>query len=187
MARMMFANLWLTEGLVLRFLEDSPGAFMVRTTTAATIFEAGIKDNVLPASARAVVNHRILPGETVESVTSRVREIVADERIQIGVFGEGTNPSPVSSSDSPAYELLTKTVRQVVPMEDLLISPYLVGGGTDAKYYAKKSDQVYRFFAGWIPEDDMKGFHGTNERLSVESLESGIRFFQQLIRNSDEL
>ena len=43
-------------------------------------------------------------------------------------------------------------------------------GGTDAKYYAEHSDTVYRFFAGLIPGDDMAGFHGTNERLPVESL-----------------
>ena len=185
--RMVFANQWITGRFLIGGIEESPGAFMIRTSTAATIFNAGVKDNVLPASARAVVNFRILPGDTIESVTTRVREIVADERIRIAQFGEARNASPVSSSDSAAYDLLTRSLRQVVPSDDLLIAPYLVAGGTDAKYYAEHSDTVYRFFAGLIPGDDMAGFHGTNERLPVESLGSAIRFLQQVIRNTDEL
>jgi carboxypeptidase PM20D1 len=184
--RLMFANLWLFRPLVERELVRNPQtAAMVRTTTAATIIEGGVKSNVLPINATAVVNLRILPGETVETVTERVREVIDDERVQ--VTGAGREPSPVSDPDSPAFRLLGKTLRQVIPDDDLVISPYLVMGGTDARYYAGLSENVYRFFPARIGEEDIERAHGTNERLSVESFSASVRYFYQLIKNSDEL
>ncbi len=187
--RVAVANLWLTEPLVKRRMASSiGGAASLRTTTAATIFEAGVKDNVLPITARAVVNFRILPGETVETVTARVRELVADERIEIGVAtGGGQDPSPVSDIEGPAFRLVGRTLREVLPDEDLLITPYLVLGGTDAKYYAGRSRNVFRFLPVFLGEGDMARVHGTNERLSVDSVDLAIRYFRRLIRNTDEL
>ena len=77
--RAVFANLWATRPLVLRKLEESPTTnAMVRTTTAVTIFQAGTKENVLPSRAGAVVNFRILPGDSVEDVLRHVRRVVDD-------------------------------------------------------------------------------------------------------------
>ncbi len=187
--RLAIANLWLTAPLVKRGMANSPGgSASLRTTTAATMFDAGVKDNVLPITARAVVNFRILPGETVESVTERVRAVVDDARITIDTaFGFGQDPSPISDVESPAFRLVGRTLREVLPGEELLVTPYLVLGGTDAKYYAPRSRNVFRFLPVFIREGDMARVHGTNERLSVESVDLAIRYFRRLIRNTDEL
>ncbi len=187
--RMAVANLWLTGPLVERAMASSSGgAAMLRTTTAATMFNAGVKDNVLPMTARAVVNFRILPGDTVASVQARVREVVADERIEIDVALEGSrDPSPISNTDGAAFRLVGRTLREVLPDEDLLIAPYLVLGGTDAKYYAQRSRNVFRFLPVFVGEGDMARIHGTNERLSVDSVDLAIRYFRRLIRNTDGL
>ena len=72
-SRLPLANRWLFGGLIVGQLEKSPTTnAILRTTTAATIFEGGVKDNVLPAHARAVVNFRIKPGDTVEDVLAHV-------------------------------------------------------------------------------------------------------------------
>ncbi len=187
--RAAVANLWLAAPLVKRRMATSNGgAASLRTTTAATMFNAGIKDNVLPIDARAVVNFRILPGETVESVTARVREVIADERIGVSVaFGAGRNPSPVSDVEGAAFRLLGRTLREVLPDEEILITPYLVLGGTDAKYYSGRSRNVFRFLPVFIREGDMVRVHGTNERVSVDSIDLAIRYFRRLIRNTDDL
>jgi carboxypeptidase PM20D1 len=187
-ARAVVSNLWLFKPLFLRLLSRSPqGAAMLRTTTAATMFDAGVKDNVLPISATAVVNFRILPGETVESVTERVREVIDDDRVQIRDVSSSRDPSPVSDPTGPAYLLLERTIREAAGVADLIVAPYLVMGGTDAKYYAGRSRNVFRFLPARLGEGDMDRFHGTNERLAVESLAGSIAFFQRLIRASDEL
>jgi len=184
--RLAFSNLWLTRGLVTRLLVRAPqtGA-MVRTTTAVTIIEGGVKDNVLPIEARAVVNHRILPGESVESVVERVRSVIDDERVQVSIYaGMSQEPSPVSSTGTWGFRTVERSLRQGVPEPDLEVAPYLVIAGTDAKYYGTRSESVYRFLPARMEADALERIHGTNERLEISNLELSIRFFQQLIRNA---
>jgi carboxypeptidase PM20D1 len=185
--RLAMANLWLLNPLVTRAMTAAPSsASMVRTTTAVTIIEGGVKANVLPIRARALVNHRILPGETPESVVERDRAVIDDPRVQVRIFGEeSTAPSPVSDPDGAAFQLIARTIREVVPEPGLLIAPYLVMGGTDAKYYSGSSRNVFRFIPAPLEADALERVHGTNERMSPEGLASSIRFFEQLIRNSD--
>lgn len=187
--RIVFANLWLFEPIIARVMVADPmSASMLRTTTAVTIIEGGVKANVLPITARAVVNHRILPGETRESVLGYVREVVDDERVQIAILGEeGVDPSPVSDPSGPAFQLLARTAHEVIGEEGLVVTPYLVMGGTDAKYYSGRSENVFRFIPAPVEADALQRVHGTNERMSLEGLYASIRFFQQLIRNSDQL
>ncbi len=186
-SRLALTNLWLFGPLVRRRMRNSPEtAAVVRTTTAATMFQAGVKDNVLPIEARAVVNFRILPGETVESVTARVVEIVDDPRVRVGrASGFAVDPSPVSSTDSEAFRALVRTIRQAVPEPDLVVAPYLLVGGTDARYYSGRSEHVYRFLPTSLGEGDFARVHGTDERLAVEDFGRSVRFMMQLLRNTD--
>ena len=183
----VFANLWLFKPIVVRLMLGDPmTATMVRTTTAATIFNGGVKDNVLPIDATAVVNFRILPGNTKTTLTERVREVIDDDRVQVRDISTSHDPSAVSSPDGPAFALLGKTLRQVVG-DDVLITPYLVVGGTDAKYYSGKSPAVFRFLPIVIGADGLKLAHGTNERIDIDNLATAVRFMHQFIRNTDEL
>lgn len=188
LARVIMANLWLTRPLVTRMLlTDSSSAAMVRTTTAVTMMNGGVKENVLPTEARAVVNHRIIPGESVESVTQRVLEIIDDERVRVSPLGWTGEPSPVSDPDTPEFELLGRTLLEVAPDEAITVTPYLVIGGTDAKYYSGRSAGVFRFLPVSTGPGVTEMIHGTNERISLESLELAVRYFVQLIRNTDDL
>ena len=100
-------NLWLFEPLLVRMLlRESTSAAMVRTTTAPTILNAGVQDNVLPIRATAVVNHRILPGDTRESVTARVAEVIDDDRVQLRDVSASYDPSPISSTEAPGFAAL---------------------------------------------------------------------------------
>ena len=186
--RIAFANLWLFRPFIVnRLLSDRTSASMVRTTTAVTMVRGGVKDNVLPITATAVVNHRILPGETRATVIERVRAIVDDERVQIRDVSSSQDPSPVSDPDSEPFRLLGRTIRQVVDDPELAVAPYLVMGGTDAKWYAGRSPFVFRFLPVRIGAEGLRLAHGTNERISVENLVLAVRTFIQLIRNTDEL
>lgn len=186
-SRMALANLWLFGPIVTRRMAATPnGAAMVRTTTAATMFDAGVKDNVLPITASAVVNFRILPGETVSSVRERVRQVIDDDRIQISAVSVENEPSPASDPNSSAYRMIEQTIHQVIP-GDILVTPYLVFGGTDAKHYSGRSPNVFRFLPISMGEGDLERFHGTNERVAVDNLAFSIRYFYQLIRNSEAI
>ena len=181
--KLIMANLWLTAPLVERIMTSSPATnAMVRTTTAPTIFEAGVKENVLPVNGRAVVNFRILPGDTIDSVMEHVRATVADPRVSVNKLPFGSNPSKVSPSSGPIYDQLERTIRETQP--GTIVTPYLVVGATDARFYEILTDHVYRFSAMRLDTSDLHRLHGTNERVGEENYGEIVRFYHRLIQNT---
>lgn len=184
--RMAFANQWLFKSLILNEYEKTnTGNASIRTTTAPTIFEAGIKENVIPTYSRAVVNFRILPGETIETVKEHIVRVINDKRITIEIKGQGFNPSPISPSDNDAYNLITNSIKDIYP--NVITCPNLVIGATDARYYAKVSQNVYRFTPFKLTPKNINCFHGVDERISVKEFENAIRFYRQVILNGSSL
>jgi carboxypeptidase PM20D1 len=178
--RLVLANLWLFRPLVERQFASMPAAdTMMRTSTAVTIVEGGVKANVLPSKARAVVNFRIAPGDTVAGVLEHVRRVVADPRVAVEVAREAWEPSPVSPTDSEGFRLVERTIRQLFP--DAVVAPYLLPGGTDSRHYGKLTSDVYRFAAIRLAQEDLPRAHGTDERLGVDALAQMIAFYMQLL------
>jgi len=181
-ARLGLANRWLLSGAVTSSLLKKPsGAASVRTTTAATVFNGSVKDNVLPARASAMVNFRILPGETRDTVTARVKEIIADDRVEISVPTNHlmSDPSPVSNTDGAAFKWLRSAIRRTYP--EAVIAPALVIGATDARSFSGMSDQIFRFAPTTITPEDLPRIHGANERMSVQSLGEMVKFYRLLL------
>lgn len=186
--RLVVGNLWLFSPLMERALLAQPQtAAMLRTTTAPTIFQAGAKDNVLPPFARAVVNFRIRPGETVNSVIARVQRVIDDSAVKVRPIGFRSDPSPVSPHDSPAFRVVASTIRQTLAATAPIVAPYLVLGGTDARYWSPIAPSVYRFNPFPFEPDALTRAHGTNERISVKGFADGVRYYVQLVRNLEQL
>jgi len=182
--RLVMANRWLLGGILAgKFGATPQGNAMLRTTTAPTVLQAGIKENVLPSSARALVNFRILPGDSVQGVVEHVRQAVRDSRISVQPLQETmTNPSGVASVDGEPFQLLARTIRQVVP--EAVVTPWLVVGGTDSRHYARLTPNVLRFVGAAIGRDDLRRVHGTDERVGVQAYADAVRFYLQLLRNA---
>lgn len=187
--RMALANLWLTGSLVQGQLAKSPmGAALLRTTTSPTMLTAGIKDNVLPPEASAVVNFRIRPGETQATVMARVTAMINDTLITVVPTDSArVDPSPVSDPNSPAFQLMARTIRAMAPGESLPVLPYLVMGGTDAKYWGPHSANVFRFLAIPMGDGDVSRIHGVNERVAVADYTSAVRFYAALLQGLPSL
>jgi carboxypeptidase PM20D1 len=182
-SRVALSNLWLFRPLLLReFAKSGPTEATVRTTTALTIFNAGDKDNVLPGLAEATVNFRLLPGDTQATVTEHVRETIRNDRIGIKPFPANVDPPPVTGTASPAYQMLNRTIREIFP--DVIVAPGLMVGGTDSRHYVGVTDKIFRFSPVRANGEDLKRFHGTNERLSIEGYADMIRFYRRLMENA---
>jgi carboxypeptidase PM20D1 len=183
--RAIFANLWLTKGLLAGQLgQDAKSAAIIRTTTAPTIIKAGIKDNVLPTLASAVINFRIIPGETPEYVRDRVIRIIDDDRVQVD-FQEQfsvSNPAPVSETSAFGFQVIHRTIRELYP--EAVVAPGLVVGATDSRHYLDVSAQTYRFMPALLDAEELSGIHGINERISVTNYEQMIRWYIRLLENS---
>ena len=93
-----FANIWLFGLILLRWLTAIPEMdAMVRTTTALTIVEGGVEDNTIPAEARAIVNFRLLPGDTIADVLWHAKTVIHDERVNFKpVEGKYNEALPIS-------------------------------------------------------------------------------------------
>jgi carboxypeptidase PM20D1 len=179
----VFANLWLFGRQVRKNLEKNPATnAMIRTTTAITMIQSGIKINVLPSLANAKVNFRLLPGDTIAGVCERIRKIIDDERVTFEPMQAFiSEPSSYSRSDSPAFQILARTIRQ--SFDGVPVAPMLVLGGTDSRYYHPICDSVYRFSPLVFSPDELKRVHGINERVSIAGLGKMVQFYGQLIQN----
>jgi carboxypeptidase PM20D1 len=181
--RLVLANLWLFRPLVEMVMSrDARAAASLRTTTAPTIFQAGVKRNVLPRRARAVVNFRIQPGETIEGVLAHVEQTVDDPRVSVGTVGRSREPSPESRVDSEVYADLARTIREIFP--DAIVAPYLVLGGTDARHFRGLSENVYRFAPLRFTKESVPTLHGTDERVRIADHADAVRFYRRLLENT---
>lgn len=181
--RMLFANQWLFGPLLESQMGKAPSTnAMLRTTTAPTMLSGSIKENVLPIEAVGVVNFRLHPRDTVESVTAYVKKTIDDERVSIAVRGTANNASALAGTDTPVFRAMADAVRR--NYGEVVVAPGLTIAATDSRHYGQVSDNAYRFNPMMITPQDLTGFHGTNERLSVENLVRATRFYIDLLKST---
>jgi carboxypeptidase PM20D1 len=180
--QLAFSNLWLFGGIIRKRLSANQETdATIRTTTAPTIFHSGVKDNVLPSLAEAVVNFRILPSETIAAVCERIRKVINDERVTFApMYQKAWEASPLSPVDCKAYQHIAAVVGELFP--GAAVAPYIVLGGTDSRNFYAVSDNVYRFSPYVVTDQDLHRVHGVNERLSVDALHKMVDYFYRLIQ-----
>ncbi len=180
--RVIFANRWVFDPLLVRLLSQSPSTnAMLRTTTAPTMLSGSNKANVLATEAVATVNFRIHPRDTVDSIIAHIRKVIDDEEIEIRVMDDVVNPpSAVSDTGSRGYRDIEQSLFET--FGNIASVPGLTIARTDAAYYADAADNAYRINPFLVTGDDLPRLHGTNERLSVDNLERGITFYLSLMR-----
>ncbi len=181
--RVVAANRWLFDSVLMSRLERSATTnAIIRTTTAPTLIaKTGIKENVIPRRARAIVNFRILPGDSVQNVIDHVARVIDDRDVTVSKHGNYVEASPVSDIHAVEFKMLHRTIRQVFP--EVVVAPGLVIGGTDSKHYVDITSNSFRFLPMYLSKGDLSRIHGKNERLSIKNYSGVIRFYIQLLRN----
>ncbi len=180
----LFSNLWAFGGIIEGQLAGSSKSnALIRTTTAPTMFHAGVKDNQLPQKATAVVNFRLKPGDSVDGIIAHVKSVIDNPKIIVEPIGDfPQEASEVSNYKSPQYTAIAKSIRQTFP--DVLVSPYLTVGGTDAKHYQGMTDQIYRFLPIQFSPEQLDGMHGIDEHITSLDYERLLTFYLQLVKNT---
>lgn len=179
--RVVLSNLWLFKPLVEQQLAKAPSTnAMLRTTTALTMLSAGNKFNVIPGQAQAVLDFRILPGDTREDVLRHVRERAGPD-VDVQALGGSTDPTPVTRTDTAAWRTLERTLRALHP--DTVVAPALYVAGSDSQHFVPIADSIFRFSPVRAQPKDLPRLHGTDERISVKNLAELVRFYQLLLSN----
>ena len=178
--KMTLSNLWLFENQVLNNLSQMPTSnALIRTTIVPTIINSGVRDNVIPTFATAYVNSRILPGETQKDVYNFVEKTINDTNIKITYYNNYNSlPSPTTDIHSKAFKRVESVIISIV--DDVIVAPILMVGGTDSRNYREVSDGVVNF----TPITNAKGYHGIDERMMVSDYQKCINFYTLLIKNS---
>ena len=180
--RIFLSNLWLFRPLIESQLKKAAStSASLRTTTALTVVNAGNAFNVLPGRADAVVNFRLMPGDSSDAVVQHVVQTLANPNIKVvkGTFAEA---SRVAAIDAPGYQLINRTLRQLHP--DVVVAPGLMLAATDSRHFEAVADNIYKFSPVRAKPEDLKRFHGTNERISSANYVELIQFYHQLIVNT---
>ena len=179
--RMVTCNLKLLEPLITRVMTYiPPAASMIRTTTGVTMASGSPAPNVLPQRATINVNFRIFPGQTIEDVENHLRKVIRNKKVEINLRPGWKNPSKISPTDSRCFKALEEICTGM--NADNIVAPYLVMGGTDACHYEAVCENIYRYSPFLVSTSLLLTTHGTNERLPVASMASGVAFFKRYIR-----
>ncbi|WP_078085743.1 M20 family peptidase [Microbulbifer mangrovi] len=180
--RMLFANRWLFGGLIDRALSTNPGtAAMLHTTTAPTMLRASVKANVLPIEAVATINFRLHPRDTEQTVVDYLNTTVDDPRVTVEVH-DSRSPSRVSSTERAGYHGVEHATHSTY--DHVITAPGLTVGGTDSRRYQVVAEDNYRFNPMIVTRDDIKGFHGTNERITIDNMLKAAEFYSHLMETA---
>ena len=182
--RLAIANRWLFEPLLLnQFAQQPVTNALIRTTTAPTMFNAGVKDNVLPGEARAVVNFRLLPGDTIDDVQRHIVAVVDDPEVEVSAQREfADEASPPAHAGGAGFAIVRRSVEEAYP--DVIVVPGLVVGATDLRHYAALIDERCNFLPGRLDAGDLERIHGSDERIAVDEFAGMVRFYVRLLRNA---
>ncbi|MCR9097445.1 MAG: M20/M25/M40 family metallo-hydrolase [bacterium] len=180
--RFAFGNLWLTGSLVKsEFLKDDLNRALLQTTFAVTLVSGGVKANVIPELAEALVNVRILPGDTHDDVLAHFEKVIDDPEIEIVGERWGTSAPPASAS-GPAFQLAKDSVLAEIP--DAVVMPGLVPGATDTRHFGDVADEILRFVPMQLEISERSGAHGRDERILIEPLARSVRIATGMVRRA---
>ena len=178
-SKILFANLWLFDRLLDEQLsKEGLTNAMLRTTTAPTMLSASIKSNVLPIEAVAVVNFRVHPRDKVDSLLEYIKGIVETDSVEVRYNGtSGREASNVSSWDADGFQVISDATREIYTGTI---------AASDSRHYGKIAENAYRFNPFILTPEDFSGFHGTNEKISVENFANGVRAYIQIIKRGTD-
>jgi Gly-Xaa carboxypeptidase len=181
--------------------------YLLQTSQAVDIISGGVKINALPERAQALVNHRVNVGETAQVVFDRLTELASvvaqkydlhlhafddiEEPLSIILsHGNYLDPAPVTPSDSLAespFSVLAGTVKAVYG-EDVIVTPGIMTGNTDTRFFWHLTKHIFRFAPGYDAEDSqgLGSIHTVNERVSVINHINSVKWFTLFLRNADE-
>lgn len=153
-----------------RFLADPRNAALVRNTHAITVLEGGNKENVVPPTASAVLDLRLLPGEHPEAVTAEIVRVMAEPSLRIETLLSW------EAHASPRDTALFRAIESVAHARDpgAPVNANVIGGFTDCSAFRARGIVCYGFVPIRLDVDAFARIHGKDERVSVASLARAV-------------
>ena len=179
--RVIFANLWLFEGLLLKLLPviSPAAAAMTRTTIAFTTAKGANGLNVLPQEAYVTANMRFIHHQPNKESIALLGEIAKKYQIETEAL-YNDEPCPIVDYKSDAFHLIEDVAAEIYP--GVGICPYTMTGGTDAKFYKDICKNAMRFAPIYIDSQQYSSIHGINENIYQGALTKAVDFYKLVIK-----
>ena len=152
---------------------------MMRDTIAPTMLTAGVRSNVIPSEARAMLNIRLLPGDTVDVLVSNLSKLVNDPQVRFEIQTDAGLAAPPSSLESEFYATITKVASQEFSNAPVL--PFMSAGATDSAQLRLHNVQAYGLSPFPLTEDDSRRMHADDERIPLASFDKGVDFITRIV------
>jgi len=164
-----------------RFLAETNPMWnsMMRDTIAPTILQAGFRGNVIPSEAHAVLNIRLLPGDTIDVLVNELKKLVNDPQVHFEIAPEGGLAAPNSSLENNFFSLITRVCAQ--EFGGVPVIPFMSTGATDSAQLRLHNVQAYGLRPFPINETDDARVHGDEERLPLASLPKGVDLMVRIV------
>ena len=181
--RLLFSNIWLFKPLIVKLLPSvsSAAAAMLRTTLAFTMAKGADGANVLPQEASIVGNMRFIQHQPNKESIDVISKVAAKYDIETEVIYQD-DPCPIVDFKGEEFKLVESTINEVYP--GIGVCPYVMTGGTDAKYYSSVSENCIRFAPLYIDDQQYASIHGLNENIYQGALPMGVDFYKTIIKKS---
>lgn len=150
---------------------------MLRTTCVATMLSGGHAENALPQLARAVLNARVLPGESLDAVQATLQSVLADDQIKITRLDKSLG-SPVSPLRPDVVEKVERLTARMWP--GVIVTPTMSTGASDS-IYLRQVMPAYGVSGSFTDIDDIRA-HGRDERIGVKEFYAAIDFMPELMK-----
>jgi acetylornithine deacetylase/succinyl-diaminopimelate desuccinylase-like protein len=154
-------------------------AAVLRTTCVPTVFNAGTRPNVIPATAEATINCRLLPDEDIESFRARLVAAVGDPDIQVELSMKRPDSPASPVGDNAMFRAATAAAARVWPGAPVF--PRMSTGTTESTALRRAGIHAYGIDLFALTPDDARTAHAPNERIPVASLQPGAEFVYQLL------
>jgi acetylornithine deacetylase/succinyl-diaminopimelate desuccinylase-like protein len=143
------------------------------------MLQAGIRQNVVPSEARAVLNIRLLPGNMIDPLVAKLQQLVNDPQIRFEIEPAEGEAAPSSSLTSDFYATLTRVSNKEFPGAPVL--PFMSTGATDSWPLRMRSVQAYGLLPFPLTDDDLARMHADNERIPLDSFRKGVEFLYGIV------
>lgn len=151
---------------------DPVWSSMLRNSIAPTMLQAGIRVNVIPSEARAMLNIRLLPGELIGDLINDMNKLVDDPQIRIEPEPGDRQPAPPSSLDTDLYRAIEHATEKLFP--GAVTVPMMSTWATDSVFLRLHKVECYGLVPMPLTEEEIARMHADNERIPVASIFKAI-------------
>lgn len=183
--RLVLGNLWLFRPLLKKALPmvSPQAAAMLQTTVAFTRAQGSDGYNVIPQEAWVTANMRFIPHQKAQESVAVMRELAKRYDLETEVL-TASDPSPSLDLNGQAFHITEAAIARTFP--GLPVSPYVVTGGTDCRFYTEVCDSCVRFSPVIFGPEQMRGMHGIDETIETNCLPAAVDYYKNIIRMQED-